>query len=334
MQAPVVPEGPEPEGLEPEVEDAEMDDLAETLKVWEQTPTPVSSKNPFRSNNEKEPDPKTKSFPLAENVDLSTVSDLELANIAHGKSAPTLSWTEDKHVMRLSREYVLKCGKGVLESEAKALRIAKEEHGLNVPRVHRAFSLDEEKSPFGTCGYIVMDYIDAERLSDEWIFFPLADQENISLKVAEAICRMQSMAINAPGPIGGGPCRGRFFSKPGVAAFNSTSEMESWFEQKLTVSKRLHQCPQDLPSTFKLANFVLVHQSLVPENLMIDEEGMVWIVGWSNAGAYPPYFERASIAACENFVEYKDLMLDVLPEEEVKEKQLAGLRYAVDAANY
>lgn len=309
-----------------------MYSLADTLT--ELLEEPPSSDDSFHSYKRDKSETATECFSLGSDVDINTISDFDLVRIAYEKSAPTLSWTEDKHVVRVSRNHVLKYGKGVLESEAKALKIASVEYGLNCPKVHRAFSLDEERSHFGTCGYILMDYISGESLNDNWLFFPQREQANIARQIAEAIQKMQSVSIKSPGPIGGGPYRGTFFSKPGVAAFASLSEMESWFEQKLAMSKRLHQCPQDLPPMFRFNEFVLVHQNLSPDNIMIDETGTAWIVGWSNAGAYPPAFERAAVAAQDNCKEFRNMMLQMLPERGVEEKQLAGLRFAVNAADY
>ncbi|KAI5289141.1 hypothetical protein KEM54_004325 [Ascosphaera aggregata] len=278
---------------------------------------------------------KKQKFPFKDDIDLSTISDVDLVRLATERLAPTLSWTEEKHVMRISQKLVLKYGKGVLESEAKMLQlIERKKLDIKYPRIHRASTLDEDKSHWGTCGYIVMDYIEGERLDDNWVFFPRREQERIIEQVADAVRQLQSVYIHTPGPIGGGPYRGRFFSNPGVAAFQSASEMESWFEQRLSVSKRFHQCPQDLPVNFKFDKFVLVHQHLVPENLMVDLDGNVWIVGWSNAGAYPPAFERAAIAASDGCEEYRKAILEVLPERKVEEKQLEGLRFALDVANY
>ena len=36
---------------------------------------------------------------------------------------------------------------------------------------------------------------------------------------------------------------------------------------------------------------VLAHQNLVPENMILGKDGRLWIVGWSSAGYYPPWFE-------------------------------------------
>jgi thiamine kinase-like enzyme len=109
------------------------------------------------------------------------------------------------------------------------------------------------------------------------------------------IDQLQRVVIPEPGPIGGRPCRGRFFTDYSAGPFKSASEMEGWFNHKLEICKHYRKAPQDTPE-FKFTEFVLVHKDISPRNLILDPSGRLWLVDWGHAGAYPPAFEKAAIA--------------------------------------
>lgn len=44
------------------------------------------------------------------------------------------------------------------------------------------------------------------------------------------------------------------------------------------------------PPPFDFQQFVLVHQDISYRNIILDAAGMVWLVGWAHAGAYPRAF--------------------------------------------
>lgn len=129
-----------------------------------------------------------------------------------------------------------------------------------------------------------------------------------------------------PGPIGGGPCRCRFFTDYSAGPFNGPSEIEDWFNHKLTICKRCHQAPEDIPP-FKLTSFVLVHQDISPRNLILDKSGRVWVIDWADAGAYPPAFnESAALQDQRRFPSCNEMVLSFIPRYPVEEGQLNPLR--------
>ncbi|KAI9812491.1 MAG: hypothetical protein M1826_002822, partial [Phylliscum demangeonii] len=146
--------------------------------------------------------------------------------------------------------------------------------------------------------------------------------------VAAAIVQLQSVQLSQPGPIGGGPSRGRFFTDYGAGPFGSGPEMESWFNQKLDLCKRYHQARQDIPQ-FHFSSFVLTHQDISPRNLILDGECRIWVLDWADAGAYPPGFERAALSSQGDFPDFGALVLSFLGGDPVETLQLESITYGL-----
>ncbi|KAJ5123816.1 uncharacterized protein N7515_007641 [Penicillium bovifimosum] len=163
-----------------------------------------------------------------------------------------------------------------------------------------------------------MDYIDGEPLDGCW--GDLSDEQKLDIakQTAQMIIEMQSIKLLEPGPIGGGPCRGRFFTHYSVGPFKDVSEFEGWFNHK--------------PSPFKFTQFVLTHQDISPRNLILDRTGLVWLVDWADAGSYPPAFEAAALWSQSQFVDFNDMVLSLLPRYPLEEQQLDSIGYGLSIA--
>lgn len=66
--------------------------------------------------------------------------------------------------------------------------------------------------------YFVMDYIKGQDLGDCWIRLSKDQKNDVIRQTAAMIQQLQSTPIttSAAGPLGGGPCRGRFFTDYGA----------------------------------------------------------------------------------------------------------------------
>ncbi|RAK79511.1 uncharacterized protein BO72DRAFT_446325 [Aspergillus fijiensis CBS 313.89] len=229
-------------------------------------------------------------FPL-DDVDLHSISDESPAEVLY--TAPALHDLGQITVARLSKSLALKGGGNVLPSEAATLRMIASKTGIRAPRVHRSFQVQDDTKYFGTMGYIVMDYIDGRPLDTCWEDLGDEQKMDVSKQDAAMITEMQRIQLpGPPGPIGGGPCRGRFFTHYSAGPFGDISEFERWVNRKLDICKKIKKAPQDIPG-FQFTELVLVHQDVSPRNLTLDPDEQVWLLDWADAGAYPPAFETA-----------------------------------------
>jgi hypothetical protein len=110
------------------------------------------------------------------------------------------------------KNLIMKGGGSVLASEAEMLCLVASRTSIRAPRVHRSFQVKDDAQYFGTSGYIVMDFIQGQPLDECWDNLSRSTQGEIAAQIAEMIKEMQSIELLQPGPIGGGPCRGRFFT--------------------------------------------------------------------------------------------------------------------------
>ncbi|KAH1334629.1 hypothetical protein KXW91_004900 [Aspergillus fumigatus] len=261
--------------------------------------------------------------------ELDSLSDESLADLLN--SAPILYGLGQTTVVRLSQNLVLKGVGNGLPCEAKVLQLVASRSNIRAPRVHRPLQVTDDTKYFGTMGYIVMDYIDGEPLDGCWGDLSDEQKMDIAKQTAQMIFEMQSLKLLEPGPIGGGPCRGRFFTHYSAGPFKDASEFEGWFNHKLDICKKHNHAPQDLPP-FKFTQFVLTHQDISPRNLILDRTGLVWLVDWADADSYPPAFETAALSSQSQFVDFNEMVLSLLPRYPLEEQQLDSIGYGFSIA--
>lgn len=267
-------------------------------------------------------------FPL-DGKDLDSVTDETLVTLL--ESTPVLHDLGDTKVVRLSQHLVMKGGGSVLPCEAKMLNLIASKTGIRAPRVHRSFQVEDKTQYFATKGYLVMDFIAGQPLDECWNGLPYDNQRQIAIQVADMIKEMQSVAILQPGPLGGGPFRGRFFTDYSAGPFKDSAEVQDWFNHKLDICKRVNQCPKDIPP-FQFSKFVITHHDISPRNLILDQDGKVWLIDWADAGAYPPAFESAALLAQQFFISFNEAVLSLIPRFPEEERQLNSITYGLITA--
>ncbi|GES61300.1 aminoglycoside phosphotransferase [Aspergillus terreus] len=267
-------------------------------------------------------------FPL-DGKDLNSVSDEALAALL--TSAPILHQLGGTTVVRLSKTLVMKGGASVMTSEAEMLRLLTSRTAIRAPRVYRSFQVEDDTQYFGTTGYIVMDFVPGQPLDECWDSLSRDTQGNIAVQVAEMIQEMQSFEFLPPGPIGGGPCRGRFFTDYSAGPFIDSAEMEAWFNHKLDICKSVRQAPKDIPE-FHFTKFVLTHHDINPRNLVLGQHGHVWLIDWAYSGAYPPAFESATLSMQHFFTDFNEAVLCRIQRYPEEERQLSSITYGLTTA--
>ncbi|KAJ5195821.1 Aminoglycoside phosphotransferase [Penicillium cf. viridicatum] len=267
-------------------------------------------------------------FP-ADGKDINSITNETLATLL--TSAPIIHQLGGTTVVRLSEDLVMKGGGSVLASEAEMLNLIASRTSIRVPRVHRSFQVEDDTQYFGTAGYILMDFIQGQPLDECWNSLSRAKQEEIAAQIAEMIKEMQSIELSRPGPIGGGPCRGRFFTDYSAGPFENIAEMEAWFNHKLEICKSVNQAPKDTPP-FHFTKFVLTHHDISPRNLILDSHGQVWLIDWAYSGAYPPVFESAALSTQSWFTDFNEAVLSLIPRFPEEEMQLDSIGYGLTTA--
>ncbi|KAI9065497.1 hypothetical protein FKP32DRAFT_1567912 [Trametes sanguinea] len=248
--------------------------------------------------------------------DIDHLSDEELLKLLranpHEKSLSEEAGVElhDENVKRWSEGTVLKMSYAPGEDEdvpeALAMNIVFHHTLIPVPRVRRV--LQDPKNPWNGC--IWMDYIRAHQLKFVWPTLSIFGK----LRIAFVLCRYirQLRAIRhpcsaVPGPLGSGlegrkgycPLYGELVDTRGP--FSSYAEFSTFWNDRHAMSHRLRRraMPEAANSVARepfddSEPLVLTHNDLNFRNILIGDDGCVWLIDWAFSGFYPPWFEFVS----------------------------------------
>lgn len=204
---------------------------------------------------------------------------------------------------------------------------------IATPKLRRYFFTEPEDRRSSKRGYIVMDYVEGDVVEDVWANISHEKRTDIVVQVANIVSQLQAVQFAQPGPVGGGECRGLWFSHHGAGPFHSKDEFNAWFTRKLEDAKLLELAKEDLPS-FDYSLFVLVHQDIHPGNLILDGNGKVWIIDWRYAGAYPAIFEAAAAHESSTLKDFSELLVPRIYNSPKEMSQLMSVPWAVMSAGY
>lgn len=82
-----------------------------------------------------------------------------------------------------------------------------------------------------------MDYVEGVCLANCWNDLDPGTRQSVASQVAGFIQQLQSVRLNSPVPIGGGPCQGRRFADYSAGSCINQQEIENWFNHKLAICK-------------------------------------------------------------------------------------------------
>ena len=270
---------------------------------------------------------------------ISAIAPFEREDIKQAlETAPKLQEADLSSVAKLSDTLVVKYGWGIRHWEARNMMLAASIPGVRVPKVYDAWE-EEDRSrgedDVRTKGYIVMDYISGTTLWSAWLSMDSEARASIYEQLARIITALHSRELTAPGPVGGGPSRGFYFTQYDVGPFETAHAMEEWFNERQQVSKdfgRVYEDEPDFSGTFN--QLVMCHMDLHMANMILDSDKNIWLVDWASAGGYPVYFEEAQLergVGEPGDAEYREGLLKMLsnPAHDRDIKRLKGLGFAV-----
>ncbi|KAG6808262.1 hypothetical protein H0H93_000344 [Arthromyces matolae] len=180
-------------------------------------------------------------------------------------------------------------------TEARALNWLFINTPVPIPRVRRIVDC-----------YIIMDYIPGKELSSVWTTLSTWKKIYIAFtlrRYLRRIHRIKSSPTTPPGPISTrGPLRCEspiFRMRSPRGPFNSYSDLATWFNERNITTWDQKPIPLDDPKRKNPFDdsqpLVLTHQDLNLHNIILGEDGQVWIIDWAWAGYYPPWFEYVTM---------------------------------------
>ena len=232
---------------------------------------------------------------------------------------------------------VVKYGGSICVTEAYNMEYVRKQTRINIPAVLLAFYHDG-------CTYIVMDYVRGHTLQDKWTSASKNQQLAWASQLAEIINQLRalpSMDCTRPGPLNPSMeerCEGRWFTIYGAGPFHSHHDLAKWLNNKLSIARR---GGGDKFSTYPVfestSRLVFTHQDLAARNLILDDNGRLWVIDWELAGWYPEYIEYACIASDTGAPPkmpvpqgWKETVFSYIQSYEREYEMLESLRWVLD----
>ncbi|KAL1727195.1 kinase-like protein [Schizophyllum commune] len=222
---------------------------------------------------------------------LSAYTDAELERYIN--QCTSIRTTREEVVLRLSPHLVAKPVAWPEDPQDEVIALERARAvGVNVPAVRRVVPCDDDSH------FIIMDYIDGQTMEQLWKSMGLLSTIRIARQLRSYLHAMATVAA----PITGGLHSGRTHSEwldalYGPVKSASPAMFTSYLNWWLT-DCRPSVCEPRPDLTIQPApQHILVHQDLVPRNLIVDRRGTLWIVDWGHAGYYPAFMEYAGMDA-------------------------------------
>jgi len=220
-----------------------------------------------------------------------------------GRNAPRLH--PDASVFKLTPNTVSKVSQDLDEdaadaSEANALDLLFSETAIPVPRVRRVI---KRQWSF----LIIMDYIPGPTLAHIWPTLSTWQKIHVAFtlrRYVRQLRRLEASATTPPGPLsvqGARRCESPIFGRvqSDRGPFATYSELSAFFNKRHQMAMNCKKLPPDDPSRNDLFDnsepLVLTHQDLNLRNVIVGEDGRLWIIDWAWAGYYPPWFEYVAM---------------------------------------
>ncbi|KAI0783775.1 kinase-like domain-containing protein [Abortiporus biennis] len=148
----------------------------------------------------------------------------------------------------------------------------------------------------GKTGYLVMENIPGRTLRECWDELSIFRQFYIAWTLRGYVKQLRSIRRTVPGNLDGSICQGVFLMEDGAGPFWTYSEFVDWFNHKLEVGKRFCKTNPDTPPFDKSYPLVFTHNDISMRNVILGDDGKVYLVDWAFSGFYPAWMEYAAMA--------------------------------------
>ncbi|KAL5512345.1 hypothetical protein ACEPAG_3337 [Sanghuangporus baumii] len=201
------------------------------------------------------------------------------------------------HVAKIASDVVVKHSFRTPAHERLSAEFVRQYTAIPVPKHDRVF-----RGQYDT--YLVQQYIPGRVLLDVWSQLGWWMRLRVIVTLRFYIHELRSISSRAgPSPFPGPPsndgtpqkCTGRLFTADGSGPFHSYREMSRWYQNRLLVMQRIRKEGLDSAPFDDSSPLVFTHMDLHPRNIILGDDGQLWIVDWADAGWYPPWFEAASM---------------------------------------
>lgn len=255
-----------------------------------------------------------------QSADVDHQTDDEVLNLCY--SVPKKDWTTLGCPPRLTPDVVAKRVPRLptgWPSEALAQDLVHNRTNIPVPPIRRVLNLNPDAS------VIVMDYIPGITLAEAWPTMGLWQKICTAITLRSYVCQLRSIAhprSQIPGPVLEGEEPGvcyasRIFGpfRPTKGPFATSAELIRLFNNAMDQAALARLCVHKGPLPDD-GTLVYSHVDLAMRNLIVGEDGQLWLIDFATAGFYPRWFEYVNMvmdARLERGAEYDLIWWAILP---------------------
>ncbi|KAI0682019.1 kinase-like domain-containing protein [Earliella scabrosa] len=261
------------------------------------------------------------------------MSDSDLRTLVKSRPRPSLSQEAgvdlgDNNIIRLTDRTVYKSASGPYNAASEPLtqQLIFEQTTIPVPRVHRILNNDE----YMECEGFVMDYIPGRQLGHVWPSLSIWEKFRIACILRHYISQLRAIPhprSTIPGPVAPGDearrcvCPRVFGDVGGLKGpFKTYAALSAWWNHRNVLGnalRRRYRTNRAAAEGAKVEPFddseplALVHGDLNVRNIIVGDDGRIWLIDWGFSGFYPPWFEFIAMRdACDHDEEIGSMKKD------------------------
>lgn len=186
--------------------------------------------------------------------------------------------------------------------EALAIQLVRQQTRIPTPRLYQAYSYHTQ---WGII-YLIMDYVRGERLDHAWPKLSWCARARVAWTLRSYVRQLRRIKMEPshfPGPLGPRslPCQGYMWETNFGRDAGPFLDATAMFTRLENYSFRLRD--PDFSGFDGFAEpqpLVFAHNDLCLRNIVLGEDGQVWIIDWGFAGFYPEFFEYANMDMAAN----------------------------------
>ncbi|TFK79930.1 kinase-like protein [Polyporus arcularius HHB13444] len=242
--------------------------------------------------------------PALSRAEIMAMPEGEIARLC--KTSPNLTDTPAHRLMPVRPVYVLAANVvvklGVFGTrdapEAAAMTVVRQQTSIPVPEVYRFFEHESNS-------YLVMEYVQGESLDHCWDDLSYWERVRVSVVLRNYVAQMRRIRTpqierQIPGPIVDDlscprQCETPSLGEDRAGPFPSYAHLRDWMDGRLRVSQQMSRFRYTGRTFDDSEPLVFTHGDLFLRNMILGDDGRLWLIDFGCAGVYPRWFEGYSM---------------------------------------
>ncbi len=180
-------------------------------------------------------------------------------------------------------------------NEAMSLALIRELTNIPVPRVLQVSQAGDESGGTGTV-FLATEYIPGRTLDKCWHSLGFFAKARIVWTLRNYVTQLRRMKRTTPGPLDRSQVfEGYYFSHQGAGPFETCEDMIHWFNRRIEIGNKRAAQKCDVSSFTASGPLVFCHQDLCLRNILLGDDGVLYVLDWEWAGFYPEWLELAGM---------------------------------------